>query len=229
MEKRIKNYRLIFTLRDYHFDGFLKLVDESERSIIKTDQNHSSIVFHWANNKMGKKDFNIKADGVITSDTNSIIRTIHADCLPIYFLDLENDIFALIHSGWKGTLNKIASHTLNDITRYYNLDPENIQVVIGPGIDYENYQVGNELFQKFKNKWNMELDFFKTDKEKDKYRLDLKEANKKLLIDSGVLPNNIFVSKLSTYESPELFHSYRRDGDSAGRMAAYIYKVRRNP
>ncbi len=207
----------------------MEAINSSERSIIKTNQIHSSIVFYCENNNLKTKDLLIKADGVISKDSNLIIRSIHADCLPIYFIDSKNDVFGLIHSGWKGTLKKIARKTLNDMIKLHKLNPYNIKAVIGPGIDYKNYQVGNEIFLKFKSKWNLDLDFFKPDKENNKYLLDLKEANKKLLINSGMLPENIFVSKLSTYESPKLFHSYRRDGDSAGRMAAIIYKVRSNP
>ncbi len=115
------------------------------------------------------------------------------------------------------------------MVRYYKLNPVNIQVVIGPGIDFDNYQVGSEIYQKFKAKWNFDLKFFKPDQKKNKYKLDLKQANKELLIKSGIPPKNIFISELSTYNSSDLFHSYRRDGKSAGRMAALIYKVRSNP
>ena len=216
-------------MKGYDYTVLLNFLNNSEKTIIKTDQSHSSIVFHCHDNMSKLKDFIIKADGVICKDCNSIIRTIHADCLPIYFLDIKNDVFALIHSGWQGTLNKIACHTLNDMLRYYKLNLKDIQVVIGPGIDSENYQVGSEIYQQFISKWNSDLTFFKADQEKGKYRLDLKQANKDLLIQSGLPSKNIFISDLSTYDSPDLFHSYRRDGNSAGRMAALIYKVRSNP
>ena len=225
----MKDYRLLFTLKGYDYPVLLELLNKSEKRVIKTEQIHSSIVFHCQSNRHKSKDFTIKADGIISKDCNSIIRTIHADCLPIYFLDIQNDVFALIHSGWQGTLNQIARHTLNDMVRYYKLNLEDIQVVIGPGIDFDNYQVGSEIYQKFRSKWNVDLKFFKADQEKDKYKLDLKQANKELLVQSGIPSKNIFISDLSTYNSPDLFHSYRRDGNSAGRMAAFIYKVRSNP
>lgn len=222
----IKNYRLIFSLKGTNDKFLINLLNKKAKRVIQTNQIHSSIIFHWQNNESNITDLTIKADGIISTDSDTIIRTIHADCLPIYFIDIKEDVFALIHAGWKGTLKKIVSKTLKEMVRYYKLNHSNIKVVIGPGIDQNNYQVGNEIFLSFKSSWNIDLDFFKAEKANNKYRLDLKEANRRLLIDAGLPAENIYVSKLSTFNSEKFFESYRRDGETAGRMAAYIYKVR---
>ncbi|MFN2364245.1 MAG: peptidoglycan editing factor PgeF [Halarsenatibacteraceae bacterium] len=223
---KIKNYRLIFSLKGTNDKLLINSLNEKAKRVIQTNQIHSSIIFHLQANKSNITDLTIKADGIISADRDTIIRTVHADCLPIYFIDIKEDVFALIHSGWKGTLKKIASKTLKEMVRNYKLNISNIKVVIGPGIDQKNYQVGSEIFLNFKSSWNIDLDFFEAEKVNNKYRLDLKEANKRLLIDSGLPAENIYVSKLSTFNSENLFESYRRDGETAGRMAAYIYKVR---
>lgn len=224
----IKNYRLLFSLKGSNNKSIIESINKNAKTVIKTNQIHSSIIFHWQNNKTILSDLTVKADGVISRDTDIIIRTVHADCLPIYFVDVKEDVFALIHSGWKGTLKRIASKTLKEMIGYYNLNPSNINVVIGPGIDQNNYQVGSEIFMKFKSNWNISLDFFETEKSRNKYKLDLKEANRKLLINAGLPAENIYISNLSTFKSENLFESYRRDGEDAGRMSAYIYKVRSN-
>ncbi|MFW5873164.1 MAG: peptidoglycan editing factor PgeF [Bacillota bacterium] len=225
---KINNYRLIFSLKETNNKFLMDFITRESKTTIKTNQIHSSIIYHWQDIKSNITDLTIKADGVISTDVNAVIRTVHADCLPIYFIDIKKDVFALIHSGWRGTLKKLASKTLKEMIRYYKLNPENIKVVIGPGIDQNNYQVGSEVFLSFKNKWNINLNFFESEKNSKKYRFDLKEANRSLLIDSGLPAENIYVSKLSTFNSEKLFESYRRDGESAGRMFAYIYKVRGN-
>ena len=46
------------------------------------------------------------------------------------------------------------------------------------------------------------------------------EILKDQLIHSGMKRNNIFMSEKCTYCEKELFHSYRRQGSSAGRMVA---------
>lgn len=222
----IKDYRLIFSLKGTNDNILINTLNEKAKRVIQTNQIHSSIIFHWQNSKSNITDLTVKADGVISTDWNTIIRTIHADCLPIYFVDVKEDVFALIHSGWQGTLKKIASKTLKEMARYYKLNISNIKVVIGPGIDQNNYQVGSEIFLRFKSSWNIDLNFFKAEKANNKYRLDLKKANRRLLIDSGLPAENIYISELSTFNSENFFESFRRDGEAAGRMAAYIYKVR---
>jgi copper oxidase (laccase) domain-containing protein len=55
----------------------------------------------------------------------------------------------------------------------------------------------------------------------DKYLLDLKAANRDMLIEYGVKSDNIEVSNLCTFEK-EYLHSYRRDGKVSGRALGII-------
>jgi copper oxidase (laccase) domain-containing protein len=52
--------------------------------------------------------------------------------------------------------------------------------------------------------------------------LNLWNANRDQLIEAGVQADNVHVSELCTAMHPDLFDSYRRDGESAGRLAAAI-------
>ena len=55
----------------------------------------------------------------------------------------------------------------------------------------------------------------------EKYYLDLKKAVQIQLTRLGVLPQNIAVSELCTVCEKSLY-SFRREGEKAGRMAAFI-------
>ena len=59
-------------------------------------------------------------------------------------------------------------------------------------------------------------------KDNGKYQLDLKKFNKRLLEEKGILKQNIDVCPLCTKCEEDLFHSYRREGEYAGRNAAFI-------
>ena len=41
-------------------------------------------------------------------------------------------------------------------------------------------------------------------------------------MDAGVTPERIYASNLCTKCRPEEFHSFRRDGDAAGRLYSFV-------
>jgi polyphenol oxidase len=55
-----------------------------------------------------------------------------------------------------------------------------------------------------------------------KPHFDLWQANRDQLERAGVTDDNIHVAGLCTKSYPDVFHSYRAKGTSAGRMAAVI-------
>jgi hypothetical protein len=52
--------------------------------------------------------------------------------------------------------------------------------------------------------------------------VDLWEANRRRLVESGIHDENIAVSGFCTSCRKDLFFSYRRDGRTSGRMAAIM-------
>lgn len=240
--KSIKNIRylwfskfpinLLFTLKDEAeelSDSIIKKklyqhYNFDIKNIVQLHQVHSNRIFHLDNVEKYQEIKPLKADAIISQKSEAILQTIHADCLPIYFYNSEQNILGLAHAGWQGTLNMVAAKVIQEMEFYYGAKPETTQVVIGPGIDGDHYQVGKELYTCFNYCWPGILDFFTKDiSNKDKYFLDLKQANKNLLLANGIKDKNIFVSDYSTYLDDDLFHSYRRQGEDAGRMTAFIF------
>jgi copper oxidase (laccase) domain-containing protein len=60
-----------------------------------------------------------------------------------------------------------------------------------------------------------------------RYKLDLAEANRRLLLAAGIRPQNIAVAGLCTACSPESFFSYRREGND-GQDGGFYLKGERN-
>jgi copper oxidase (laccase) domain-containing protein len=54
------------------------------------------------------------------------------------------------------------------------------------------------------------------------WRLDLWRAGRDSLVDAGVPAPSVHVARLCTADHPDRFFSHRREGASAGRMAAAI-------
>lgn len=154
-----------------------------------------------------------ESDAMITSEKNIGLAISTADCTPIFIFDKEREIIAAVHSGWRSTKEKILLKTLQKLKSDFNSNPANLIVYIGPCISQKNYEVGEEFKNFFDEKYLLTKE--------DKYLLDLKTANRDMLIEFGVTQENIEISDLCTFEE-EYLHSYRRDGKVSGRALGII-------
>ena len=150
---------------------------------------------HTSNVKFVKKAGTYdNVDGLISSkkyNLSLIIRV--ADCVPIYLYDRQNEHYGLIHSGWKGTKNKIVINALNIFFNFIKSSPKNILVIIGPHIQKCCYEVDMDVAQYFS--------CVKKNKKRNKWFLDLGQEIKNDLLKSGILLDNIYMSDICTYES----------------------------
>jgi copper oxidase (laccase) domain-containing protein len=103
---------------------------------------------------------------------------------------------------------------------------------IGPGICGDCYIVGEAVMMiALLNLGETEGLFRPVTGEKSRYRdrwyFDLIEANRRQLLQSGIPPEKIEISDYCTYERPDLFPSYRREGVQAGRwtLLAGLFKT----
>lgn len=157
-----------------------------------------------------------KTDGLITSDKNINLVTKFADCTPVVIYDPTKKLLSSLHSGWRGTAQKIAPKGIDDLVQKYGADPKDLIVFVGPAISAEDFEVGEDLVQIFE-KNHPEIGQYLTPKNNGKFQFDMQKLLFKDLIDQGILEENIYYSDLNTYQNP-LLHSYRRDGQNSGRM-----------
>ncbi|MCR5685461.1 MAG: peptidoglycan editing factor PgeF [Lachnospiraceae bacterium] len=168
-------------------------------------------------------------DGQITDEPGLVLIAYGADCTPVYLADMKHHAVGLVHSGWKGTLNSISADALRLMNERYGTKPEDVIAVIGPSISSDAYEVGFDVAQLFIRKHQIEVTedsnivrLGRRVNEGQKYQLDLWEANRRNLLDSGVFPVNIHVSGLCTFKEEELFYSHRRTGNARGVMAGFM-------
>jgi len=201
------------------------ILNFNPKNIIYAEQIHSNDIRLVTTDDKGKgiRDHNnsIKnMDGLIATKKDMILGGHFADCVPIYIMDKDKGYFSLIHSGWKGTYQEILTKTLNFFKDSLASKDEDLLVVLGPSISKNNYEVGFDLINKFKEKFAFPPSYF--EQIDNNYFLDLKELNRLIALENGILNKNLFVSKLCTYKNKNLFYSYRRDQGKTGRMAAFI-------
>lgn len=172
-------------------------------------QTHSTV-----HNYVEETKFFNGSDGLYTDKKDLYLAVNVADCVPVFVYDPINAVVAGIHSGWKGTQQKIVRHTVNTLMEKFNSMPENLYVYIGPGISVNNFEVGKDVYDLFD-------DDFK-EVRVAKYYVDLKKDIYTRLIRMGVKDENVEVSEFCTFRDEELFHSYRRDREKSGRMLGVI-------
>lgn len=181
----------------------------SEKSIALQKQIHSDIITYC-----DKPGMCGESDALITDKPGFGLAVSTADCAPVFIYDKKKKIIAAVHSGWRGTRQKITAKTLSKLISEFSCNPENMYAYIGPSISGNNYEVGEEVAAQFDPKYSKPLN--------GKFLLDVKLANFDMLISNGVPHKNIQVSALCTYELRGLLHSYRRDGLKSGRAFGII-------
>jgi polyphenol oxidase len=165
-------------------------------------QVHSSIVLRSRGGGLQGE-----ADALVTTSPELWVSVRTADCLPILLADHGAKVVAAVHAGWRGTVEEIAAKAVYEMVQL-GAELSSIQAAIGPGIGYCCFEVGPEVSPRFGTEGTT--------------CVDLAEANERQLLDAGLDLDNIWVSKLCTKCNEDQFHSFRRDGEKAGRMVSAI-------
>ena len=163
-------------------------------------------------------------DGFITKRKDVAIFTFYADCLPIFVFDRKNEVIGVWHSGWPGSFKEIMKNGLEIMKKSYDTDPSDVIMALGIGIQVENYEVGNEFYEKFVLKFGKDSQIiresFKFNNKTGKYHFDNSRFNEIMALNLGIRKENLIVAEDNTWDNK--FHSYRREGNKAGRAAAII-------
>jgi YfiH family protein len=122
--------------------------------------------------------------------------------------DARTRAVAAVHAGWRGTAAEIVIHALHRMRDDFGTDPKDVYAVIGPGIGACCYQVGEDVALQFGRKIAVHL--------------DLAAVNRRQLLMAGMSGEQIDAVGSCTFCDAEMFHSFRRDKEQAGRMISYI-------
>jgi YfiH family protein len=164
-----------------------------------------------------------EADAVISNDPDAAIVVRVADCVPILLADETGRHVAAVHAGWRGTAKRAAIAAVSAMQARYGVRPERLIAAVGPCIGPCCYEVGESTRQAFRDAGHhaSNIDRWFAPKPEGRFHLDLWQATRDELEGAGVNPDTIHVAELCTKHANR-FHSYRVQGDRAGRMAAVI-------
>lgn len=163
-------------------------------------------------------------DGLITSSKNKVLSLVFADCMSLILYDPVQNVIGDIHSGWRGTVKKIGQEAIRKMIEEFGCNPENIICCFGPAIRKCHFQVEEDVKNMFLEAFNDDsiIEVGPVIDGVQKYYVDSVMANKKMLIECGLKPENIIDSGICTVCNQDLFHSYRAHKENAGRNTAII-------
>ena len=157
-----------------------------------------------------------EGDALISNRPDVAVGVRTADCFPILLADPVAGVVAAVHAGWRGTAGGIVIAAIEKMQELYQARPEDILAAIGPGIEQCCFEVGPEVAREFAQ-WDRRL-YGATGKE----MVDLAAANAQQLVDLGVPRRNIGHAGLCTHHRTDLFFSFRKERERAGRMVSWI-------
>jgi YfiH family protein len=157
-----------------------------------------------------------EGDALISNQPGITLSVRTADCLPILMADARNRAIAAVHAGWRGTILEILPKAILAMADRFGTHPDDVVLAVCPGIGACCFEVGPEVAIQFAKLFPERTDLDR------KTNVDLVETNLRLLRRNGGSVRQIATSGLCTYCRPDLFHSYRRDREAAGRMVSAI-------
>ncbi|MGO0122343.1 peptidoglycan editing factor PgeF [Desulfothermobacter acidiphilus] len=204
--------------------------DDAERVQCNRDRLARALGFTWEQAARGEQVHGnrvavVTAPGAVFPSTDALVTNrvglpllvFFADCVPIMLVDPVLRVIATVHAGWRGTLRRVVLEALGVMRSCFGVEARHCLVHLGPSIGPCCYAVGEEVAELFAS-WKGEVLL----RDQGSWHLDLKEANRQLLLAAGVPKENITLSSYCTSCHSKLFYSHRRDGYQTGRMAGAI-------
>ena len=169
-----------------------------------------------------RQDLLIGIDALITNVPGYCVCVTTADCVPVLLYDKKLQVVAAIHAGWKGTVKHIVSNVLEHMNQKFGTQGEDVIACIGPSISLASFEVGDEVYEAFKES-GFDMSLISVKKRKTgKYHIDLWEADRIELLNAGVPAEQIEVAGICSYIHHDEFFSARRLGIDSGRTLSGI-------
>lgn len=158
-----------------------------------------------------------QADILLTDRRDVTLLMRFADCVPIFLYDRRNGAIALVHAGWKGSVEKAAQVAVHAMKEHFGTHPQDILAGIGPSIGPDHYEVGLDVVEQVRVAFGKDADRL-LHSHNGHIHFDLWEANRLTLERAGV--EQIEIAGLCTACDLENWYSHRAERGRTGRFGA---------
>ena len=146
-----------------------------------------------------------QADALVTDKFGLALGVLTADCAPILLYSEKAVVAAAVHAGWRGARFGIIGSTVRAMQ---NLGAREIYAVIGPCIQQQSYEIGEDFFKVFASEGLPSGQFFAAAGKPGHYLFDLPGYVEMKLYKNGV--RKVQIIREDTYSQDNKFYSYRR-------------------
>ena len=199
-----------------------------QSGLVYMKQIHSATVEYVTEADRGKT---LECDALVTDRPGVTLSVRTADCVPILFWAPVSDkgsgepmpegVVGACHAGWRGTVARIQQNTLGRMVAL-GAEIKDIRCAVGAAIHSCCYEVGSDFRAAVADALGEEAAARFVYEENGVLRADLIAMNVALLLECGILPDNIAVSSRCTCCESDLFFSHRASKGRRGVMAALI-------
>ena len=217
--KAVRDYKDLCDAIGINYTNCIKPSQEHTKNIrnVKEKMNKGQIDFEQENYK--------STDGLVTNKKNIALATTNADCILLLFFDPVKKVIANVHSGWRGTLQRISVEAVENMQKEYESNPKDIICCICPSIRKCHFEVRADVQKLYLEEFNdlTEIESLIVPVTgKDKWTIDTVEINKIILKQAGLKEENIIDCGLCSVCNSDKIHSFRVEKEGYGLGTAII-------
>ena len=162
----------------------------------------------------------LEGDGILLTEPGIEVSLRFADCAPLLVIPCEEQArgrpwVLMLHSGYKGTVQNIARAGLEKVARTFGSG------AVASALAWVGPCIGGNSYPRTLEEWTERgLAIFHPDNVREAdghYYFDIAGELRRQLMDCGIGPERIFLSRMDTASRRETCYSYR-GGDRADRM-----------
>ena len=198
------------------------------RGWIHPEQVHGRRVMALTAPPRSEVDATCRADAIVSAVPGLAVGVVTADCVPILAAHRVG-VVAAIHAGWRGLAQGVigaALDALGEIAAEYGDSAEtdgDVVAVVGPHIGPRHYEVDAPVRDALREHFGSDLDSRLLASRPAHWLLDLGGLAHRALQRAGLASQHIgHLPASCTFADAVRFHSRRRDGAGAGRLAHFI-------
>jgi YfiH family protein len=160
-----------------------------------------------------------QADAILAESPDVTLLMRFADCVPILLYDPVRRVAGLVHSGWPGTVNRVARAAVEAMQGMYGSHPKNVLAAIGPSIGPDHYEIGPDVEEQVRYTFGRDAASL-LPSVNGGVKFDLWAANRLILEKSGV--SQIELAGICTACHQEDWYSHRGEKGQTGRFGVLM-------
>jgi len=161
------------------------------------------------------------ADALVCDVPGLAIGVVTADCLPV-LIAAPSGAVAAAHAGWRGLATGVLAATVAAL-REIAPDADRAVAVIGPHVAASCYEVDEPVVRGLAARFGDAVEAAMRESRTGHWKIDLARLARLDLERAGLASDRIAAfADACTACDPDRFHSYRRDGPSAGRLIHFV-------